>query len=181
MAELAVVRRYARALFDSAVKAGSLDQVESDLKGVDQVFATVPQISRALGAPTIAASRKKELLKQAFGQRIGPLTLRFLEVALDRRRQEIFRDIYPEFQRLANEARGIVPVQVQSAVALTDAEREQLGVALSQRTGKRIQLFVNVEPGLLGGMIVRMGDVVIDGSVRTKLEQLHQRLSASAV
>lgn len=181
MAELAVVRRYARALFDTAAKAGALDQVEQDLKGVHQVFATVPQLSRALGAPTIAASRKKDLLRNAFEQRVSALTLRFLELALTRRRQDIFRSIYPEFQRLANAARGIVPVRVQAAVPLTDAEREQLGTALAQRTGKRIQLEVDVEPALLGGLVVRMGDVVIDGSVRTKLEQLHQRLSASAV
>jgi F-type H+-transporting ATPase subunit delta len=180
MAELAVVRRYARALFDTAVKSNALDRVEEDLKGVHQIFRSVPTIGRALGAPTIAASRKKQLMEQAFGQRVSPLTLRFLTLALDRRRQDILRDIYPEFVRLANQARNILPVTVQSAVPLTDPERDQLVQSLAARTGKTIRLSVDVEPALIGGMIVRMGDTVIDGSVRSKLQQLHQRLAAGA-
>lgn len=180
MAELSVVRRYARALFDTAVKSNTLDQVEEDLKAVHQIFRTVPMISRALGAPTIAAGRKKELLQQAFGERVSPLTLRFLTLALDRRRQDIIRDIYPEFVRLANQSRNILPVTVQSAVPLTDAERDELGRSLAERTGKTVRITLDVEPELIGGMIVRMGDTVIDGSVKSRLEQLHQRLAASA-
>ena len=179
MAELSVVRRYARALFDTAMKAGSLDQVEEDLRGIDQTFRGVPRLGRALGAPTIAASRKKELLEQAFSQRVSPLTLRFLTLALTRRRQDIFLDIYAEFRRLANDARGIVPVKVQTAVALTDAERDQLATALAKRTGKQVRLEVDVEPELIGGMIVRMGDNILDGSIRSKLRRLHQRLGSN--
>jgi F-type H+-transporting ATPase subunit delta len=179
MAELTVVRRYARALFDTAVKSNALEQVEEDLKGVDAIMRTVPTLRRALGAPTIATSRKKQLLEQAFGTRVGALTLRFMTLAVDRRRQDILREIYPEFHRLANAARNILPVQVQSAVAMTDAERDELTAALAQKTGKKIQLSVDIEPELIGGMIVRMGDTIIDGSVKSKLEQLHRKLAAT--
>jgi F-type H+-transporting ATPase subunit delta len=176
MAELSVVRRYARALFGSATQAGSVDEVEEDLKGIDHILKVAPALPRALGAPTIAASRKQELIGQAFEGRISPLTLRFLRLVLHRRREAILPDVYPEFQRLANEARNILPVEVQSAAPLTDQEQSALSDALAGRTGKTIRLEVSVAPELLGGMIVRMGDTVLDGSVRNKLEQLHTRL-----
>src|SRR5687767_1870941 len=110
MAELAVVRRYARALFDTANRAGSVEQVEEDLKTVDQVLRSVPRLGRVLRAPTIPKERKKELLRSTFGTRVNPLALRFLGLVIDRRREDVLTDMYAEFQRLANEARNILPV-----------------------------------------------------------------------
>lgn len=176
MAELAVVRRYARALFDTAQRAGIVDRVEEDLRGVDRVIREAPRLPRALGAPTISADRKKALLRQAFGDRVDPLTLRFLLLALDRRRQDILGHVYAEFQRMANDARNILPVEVSAAAPLDDAQQAALSAALAARTGKTIRLDVKHTPELIGGLIVRMGDTILDGSVKTKLDQLHARL-----
>jgi F-type H+-transporting ATPase subunit delta len=181
MAELSVVRRYARALFDTAQRSGTVEQVQDDLKAVDEVLRSAPRLQRALRAPVIQASRKNELLEHAFGARIGPLTLRFLKLAVQRRREDILSDVYLEFQRLANQARGIQPVDVVAAVPLTDAERDQLAASLHQRTGKQIVLQVSIDPSLVGGMILRMGDTILDGSIRTRLEQLRTRLLAGRV
>jgi F-type H+-transporting ATPase subunit delta len=178
MAELAVVRRYARALFDTATRAGTVDQVEEDLKGVDQVLQSVPRLARVLQAPTIPREQKKALLKTAFGDRVGQLTARFLDLVVERRREDILRAIYQEFQRLANEARNILPVRVTAATELTDAERDALAASLAQRTGKRVVLEVEIDPQILGGLMLRMGDTVIDGSVRSRLDQLRNRLLA---
>src|SRR4051812_47919934 len=115
MAELSVVRRYARALFDTANRSGMVEQVEEDLKAVDQVLRTVPRMQRALRAPTISTSRKQALLDRAFTSRVGPLTMRFLKLVVDRRREEILADAYQEFRRLADEYRNILAVHVTSA------------------------------------------------------------------
>ncbi|MFN3648804.1 MAG: F0F1 ATP synthase subunit delta [Armatimonadota bacterium] len=176
MAELAAVRRYARALFDTARREGTVDQVEEDLKAVDQVLRAVPRLTRALGAPTLSTARKKALLETAFGPRVSPLTLRFLNLLLDRRREGLVGHIFPEFVRLANEWRNVLPVEVTAAVPLTDEEREALAGALGRRTGKSIRLQVQIEPKIMGGMWIRMGDTIIDGSVRSRLRRLHQRL-----
>src|SRR5207244_2481013 len=176
MAEPSVVRRYARALFDTANRSGMVEQVENDLKTVDQVLRIIPRMLRALRAPTIAASRKQELLDRAFGTRIGPLAMRFLKLVVQRRREDILSNVYLEYHRLANEARGILPVQVTAAVPLSDPERESLAQSLHARTGKQIVLQVSIDPGILGGLVLRMGDTVLDGSVRTRLEQLRARL-----
>jgi F-type H+-transporting ATPase subunit delta len=178
MAELAVVRRYARALFDSANRSGGVDQVEEDLKAVDQVLRQVPRLQSVLRAPTITATRKKHLLAHAFGTRVGPLTMRFLTLVVERRRQDVLTDVYAEFLRLANALRNILPVEVTSATPLTDAERDALARSLAKRTGKQIVLQVDIDPALMGGVVIRMGDTVIDGSVRTRLAQLRERLLA---
>jgi F-type H+-transporting ATPase subunit delta len=178
MAELAVVRRYARALFDAADKSNAVDQVEEDLKGVHQVLAASPRLERTLRAPTLSGSRKKGLLATAFQNRVSPLSLRFLALLIDRQREDVLGDIYTEYQRLANERRNIEYVKVTSATPLTDEEFQALGNALVQRTGKRVSLEVTLDPSIMGGLILRMGDTVIDGSIRTRLEQLRTRLLA---
>jgi F-type H+-transporting ATPase subunit delta len=107
---------------------------------------------------------------------VGQLTSRFLALAVERRRETILGEIYGEYQRLANEARNILPVQVTAAVPLTDPERAALATALSNRTGKNVTLEVDVDPEIMGGLMLRMGDTVIDGSVRSRLKQLRSRL-----
>jgi F-type H+-transporting ATPase subunit delta len=176
MAELAVVRRYARALFDTASRGGSVDQVEEELKIVAEMLRDVPRLARVFNAPTIPVEKKKGLLKTAFGQSVGPLTARFLEVVVTRRREEILSQVYAEFGRLANESRNILPVHVTAAVDLTDAEKDALAASLAKRTGKRVVLDVAVDAQILGGMMLRMGDTVIDGSVKSRLDQLRAQL-----
>jgi len=178
MAELSVARRYARALFETARKNQSVQQVEDDLKGVDQALRAIPQLQKVLRAPTIAGPRKRELVDKIFAARVSPLTLRFLTLVIDRRREGILAVIYHEFRRLADEARNLLPVEVTSAVPLSDPERDALVQALGARTGKTVQLQASVDASLLGGIMVRMGDTIIDGSVRAKLRQLRQHLLA---
>src|SRR4051794_36847018 len=176
MAEPSGVRRYARALFDTASRSGTGEEVEEDLKAVDQVLRGIPRLQRALRAPTIQTSRKEELLDRSFGTRIGALAMRFLKLAVQRRRGDILSGVYLQYRRLANEARGIRPVQVTAAAPLSDAERDALAQALHARTGKQVVLQVSIDPSILGGLVLRMGDTVVDGSVRTRLEQLRARL-----
>lgn len=176
MAELAVARRYVRALFDAASRAGAVDQVEADLKAVDQILKAVPRLARVLHAPTIAGSRKTALLDTAFSGQVSELTLRFLRLLVNRGREDALTELSVEFQTLANEHRGVAPVEVTAAVALSEAEQAALAQALSQRTGKQVQLTVKVDETLLGGLQLRMGDTIIDGSVRTRLSRLRERL-----
>jgi len=177
MAELSVARRYARALFDTANRAGSVEQVEEDLKGVYDVMQAAPRLERVLRAPTISSQRKRELLTQTFQSRVSPLTLRFLILLVDRRREDILKDVYGEYRRLADAYRNMLPVEVTAAVPLTDEERDTLVSGLSRRTGKRVTVRISIHPEIMGGLILRLGDTVIDGSVRTRLSQLREQLT----
>lgn len=180
MTDLTVVRRYAQALFDTAAKAGSVDQVEEDLRALTQTFAITPRLGQVLRAPVIPGERKQQLVQNVFAGRLSPLTLRFLNLVISRRREEILADVYPEFQRLANEARGLMTVEVTSAVPLTDEQRARLGESLAVKTGKRVQLMGRVDPEIMGGLVLRIGDTIVDGSVRTRLQQLRSRLLTGA-
>jgi F-type H+-transporting ATPase subunit delta len=181
MAELAVVRRYARALFDTAHTSGSVEQVEQDLKTVDETLRTVPQLDTVLKAPTVSVARKKTLLDYTFGGKVSPLTMRFLQLVIERRREGVLRDIYADFLRLANELRNILPVQVTAATPLTDQERVDLAAALTRRTGKQVVLQVSTDPALMGGVVLRLGDTIIDGSIRTRLAQLRSQLTTGRI
>jgi F-type H+-transporting ATPase subunit delta len=177
MIDLSVVRRYARALFDMAKRSvEEMDAVENDLKRVDQALRSIPRLDNALRAPTVSSERKKSLLRTAFGDQVTPLTARFLQLVVERGREEVLTSIYAEYQRLANEHRNILAVDVSAAVPLSDEQLSELARSLEARTGKRIRIQEQTEPELLGGLVVRMGDTILDGSVRTRLRRLHEQM-----
>jgi F-type H+-transporting ATPase subunit delta len=97
-------------------------------------------------------------------------------LVVERGREEVLTSIYGEYQRLANEHRNILAVDVSAAVPLSDEQLSELARSLEARTGKRIRIQEQTEPELLGGLIVRMGDTILDGSVRTRLRRLHEQL-----
>ncbi len=183
MAELAVVRRYARALFDTArrgTQPGSgIEQVEADLKLIHQVVHATPSLFKAFKSPHLSQEMRKGLLARTLGKHACPLTQRFLVLLVDRRREDVLANIYVEFLTLANQARNVLPVEVRSAVPLTEPELEALAASLYRRTGKQPVLELRLDPELLGGIVIRMGDTVIDGSVAGKLRQVRAKLNAS--
>jgi len=176
MAEGSIVRRYTKALFDVSMRQQILDEVRADLDGLRSVMRRSPQLSRVLRAPTIPATDKRQLVRSVFGGRMNELTLRFLEMVISKEREEILSDVPAAFEHLAYQMLNLQPVSVTSAVPLSAAEREQLAAALGRRTGKRIELHERVDPALMGGAVVRLGDTVIDGSVRGQLRRLRDRL-----
>ncbi len=179
MAEMAVVRRYTRALFEAAQRAEQIEQVEEDLKGVDLVLRAVPRLTRALRAPTVSTARKKQLVETAFSGRVEALSLRFLRLLVDRKREEVLSEVYADFRKLANDWRKLLLVQVRAAAPLSDEEQAQLAQALQQKTGRMVVLEVTIEPELIGGLYVRYGDTVVDGTLRSRLAQVRARLLAS--
>jgi F-type H+-transporting ATPase subunit delta len=176
MAEQTIVRRYVKALFDVAHRQELVEQVGADLNALGAVLRGTPQLARVLRAPTIAPARKRALLRSVFGGRMNELTLRFLEMIVEKRREEILADAPPDFQRLSYEMLNILPAKVTSAVPLSAEERAALAAALGRRTGKRIELQEAVDPALIGGATLRIGDTIMDGSVRGRLRRLRERL-----
>jgi F-type H+-transporting ATPase subunit delta len=176
MAEGGIVRRYAKALFDVADKQGIVDEIRADLLGLRAVMRASPQLGRVLRAPTIAAEAKRQLVWTAFGGRMNELTLRFLEMAINKEREEILPDVPAAFEHLAYARLNLQPVHVTSAVPLSPQERDALAASLGRRTGKRIELHERVDSALMGGAVVRLGDTIIDGSVQGRLRRLREHL-----
>ncbi|HOV79194.1 MAG TPA: F0F1 ATP synthase subunit delta [Bacillota bacterium] len=181
----AVAGRYAEALYQIASREKVLpkyksmvDRIESELKSVEKILTDNPDLQKLLYHPQITAAAKKELLEKLFKGKISEITGNFLALLVDRRREAFFSDIVSEFVNLANAGRNIVMVKVASAVALNDEEKTKLNQVLARLTGKKVQITYTTDPSLIGGVVVRMGDKIIDGSVKTRLATLKDRLKA---
>ena len=126
------------------------------------------------------ASRKNEILQNAFGPVLPRMLVRFLQKLVDNRRQTLIPDIAVEYANLVDETEGRVHAQVTLAREASEADRAQIAKQLSARLGKVVVPHVQVNPGILGGVIVKVGDTVMDGSVRKRLATLRSRLALAS-
>jgi len=176
----AVAKRYAKALFEIAQERNVLDQVENELKLVAETIASLPTLKEWLNHPLTEVSEKKELFSTVFSQ-LSELTQNFLFLLTDRRREAIIEPILNEYKRFANEARGVAEAEVISAFPLSEKDKEVLVATFERLVGKKIQINSKVDSDLLGGVIVRIGDRLYDGSLRTKLLRFQERLKQSRI
>lgn len=176
MIERRVVRRYAAALYNAASKAKAVDRIESDLGLVSYVIETSPALMDAITSPLVLKSKKHAILRDIFAGKVHDITMAYLDLLVDKRREEALAMTEEEYIRIANEARGIINVQVVTAVRLTEDEEARLKAKLASRTGKSVHLEKIVDPRIIGGMTVRIVDTVIDGSVRGYLIDLKDKL-----
>jgi F-type H+-transporting ATPase subunit delta len=140
------------------------------------LWDTTPALSRSLESPLIPADKKHAIIDQIFGKEADPLTRSFLHLLITKRREDILRTVEEEFQVLSDQARGLIRAEATVAAPLSEADRAALVDGLKTRTGKQIELDVRVDPVILGGVVVRMQDTVIDGSVRGALERLREQM-----
>lgn len=173
----AVAVRYADALMALEKKAGGLDKLEEDLQLVATTVSEHIGLKSALESPTVDSSKKHAVLKGVFQKQVSAPVLHFLYVLVDKGREEYLSTIQEVFQERLREVRGEVSCHVRTAKPLTAAIRKDLESSLRAFSGKKIQLTEEVEPELLAGMVVTVGDRVIDTSFRHQLREVEERLS----
>ncbi len=181
MRDTTVAARYALALFLAAGRRGETVEALADLKGMRVVLAPGSPVARFLASPTLRPADKRQALKQALGGRVKPIVAVFVDLLLRKKRLGEFAAIVPEYEALVERAQGVQRAHAVSAVALTGPELERLHRELEATTGKKIKLTTEVDPALLGGALVRIGDRVIDRSVKTLLEAIATQLSEASV
>jgi F-type H+-transporting ATPase subunit delta len=172
-------RRYTRALFQLARESGQEEKIGSE---IDQ-FLTVheqSELRRVLSNPAFPAAVRKDILRQVVdSQQLAPLTAKFLLLLLDRDRLGYLPGIVSSYRRMLNEARGRVEARVSSAAALDGAVMEQLRERLRGLSGKDVVLQQETDPSLLGGLLIELEGKIYDGSIRTQLEKMKQRIARS--
>lgn len=176
MIERRIVRRYATALFKAAKDEGVIDRIESDLGLVAYVIEMSPDLFDTIKSPIVPKDIKKNIVKSVARDRLHPITLNYLFLLIDKGREEAILDTEQEYLQLANEERGIVTAQVVTAIKLNEEQENLLKEKLSKITGKKIHLIKVAIPEVLGGVLVRIGDVVIDGTIKGQLEMLKEKL-----
>lgn len=176
MSDAIVAKRYAKALFELASEQNILPKLEQDLLVIDQTVKKTKDFSQLMSAPNLDKVKKKELLSKAFAD-VHPYSKNLLFLLVDRNRFGLLTDIYHAFHHLVMEAKGQVEAWVTSAFPLSEEDRQALLTVFEKRTSKKINMHTQVNSDLLGGVVVRIGNRVYDGSLATQLRRFHENLT----
>jgi F-type H+-transporting ATPase subunit delta len=166
--------RYARALFELALDAKSVDAVKADLDRFDAMIADSPDLTRLVRSPVFGAEERSRALAAVLAKAgIGGLAANFIKFVAANRRLFALRDMIRDFRKLVAHWKGEVSAQVTVAEKLSDRHLEAVKSALKQVTsGKAVDLNVKVDPAIIGGLIVKLGSRMVDSSLRTKLNAI---------
>jgi len=176
-----VARRYAAALFRAALDRGQVPQVFEELKRLRELIDSLPELAEALFSPTIRRPDKHRVIDRLFAESASPLVLSFLHLCVEKHRPEVIVEVLEPYAELRDEHENVARATIVCAVELTEEHKQRLVAALERYTGKQLVVQFRVDPGVVGGVLVVVGDTVLDGTLRQALEQMRQRLLAAPV
>lgn len=180
MSDYVVAKRYARALFEVAQEAGSVESTAEQLRIVAELWEQAKDFRSFMSHPGVPNASKMELVKQATGSDLSELVSHTLELLIERGRFSIVPALYQTFVAISDEQFGRAKALVYSAYELTEADRKAVAEHFGKLTGKQLSIENQIDKSLIGGIRVRIGDRLYDGSVAGKLEQLHNQLKQNA-
>lgn len=176
MLNKSVGRRYAEAFFAIAQEQNKIDEFQNELGEVVDVIMSNEDLKAFMFHVLIPPQEKKDVLSQLFTDRVSASTLSFLNLVTDKRRADHLGVMFDEYQTMADESKNVIKAEVTSAKHVNEQDLVELEKTLSQATGKKVRVKLTVDPSLLGGVKVRIGDRVIDASVVKKLDMLKSNL-----
>ena len=167
---------YARALFEVARAEGTIDEVEDELFRFARSFESSDELRSALTDEQVPAGKRQAIVEDLLGGKATSTTTQLVSMVVGSGRGRDLPAIINKLVARAAGSKDLSGAEVRSAVALTDDQQDRLKAALANATGKQVTLKVIVDPSVLGGLVATVGDTVIDGSVRTRVDQLKSRL-----
>jgi F-type H+-transporting ATPase subunit delta len=179
---LRIARRYAKALLAIGREDGQAETYKGELEGFVKLLDEQKELEMAISNPLYDAEGRKKVL-QAVVERSGvsQVMKSFLSLLFEKGRIQYLRDIHAFYEKLTDELANIVRADLVSATDVSDETIERIRSALAQKTGKDVKMDVSVDPALIGGAVTKIGDLVLDGSVRTQLKSLKESLQRSEV
>jgi F-type H+-transporting ATPase subunit delta len=174
MEEIATV--YARSLFEVASEQDKLDLVREQISQFADAVSENRELQVFLFSPYFSSEEKKDGLDRALTD-VDPVVDNFLRLLIEKHRMPVIFRIRAEYDRLWEEENKLLPVEITSAVELPEATVKQLGDRISEQTGRRVELSSHIEPEILGGIVVQVGNSVLDASIRNRLEQLRRQVA----
>ncbi len=176
MSDKSVARRYSQAFFELGKELDNLEELHKDFNKVIDAVTTNEELKKIVEHKLLAVEVKSKIFREIFSDKVNDTTLKFLLLLIQKKREYYIEDIYELFVNAVDEFRGYEEAEVTTVVDLDENENENLKKKISKITGKKIRLKLRKDPEIIGGMIVKIGDKVIDGSVKTKLSLLNQHL-----
>ena len=170
------IEGYARALFEIARAEGTLDEVEDELFRFARSFEASDELRTTLTDEMIPAGKRQAIVEDLLGGKATSTTTQLVSMVVGSGRGRDLPAIIEKLGARASNSKNLEVAEVRSAVALTDDQQARLKAALANATGKQVTLKVVVDPSVLGGLVATVGDTVIDGTVRTRIDQLKSRL-----
>ena len=174
MEEIAQV--YARSLFEVAKEHDKLDVVRDQLGEIADAVAEQHDLQVFFFSPYFSTDEKVDGLQRAL-EDADEAVLNFLELLIEKHRMPALFRIRREFEALWEEENRLLPVQVTSAIELDESTVRQIGDAIGEQTGRRIELTSEVDPGILGGIVLRVGNSILDASIRNRIEKLRKQVA----
>jgi F-type H+-transporting ATPase subunit delta len=170
------VEGYAAAIFEVARAEGILERVERELFGLLPVLESNEELRRTLSDASIPPERRQAIVEDLLGAKFLPLTASIVSFVVSTGRARDLPAIIEKLVERSAAERAHAVAEVRSAVPLSDDQRDRLAKVLSDNLGREVEVKVIVDPDVLGGLVARVGDIVIDGSVRHRLEQLKEAI-----
>ncbi len=171
-----LIRGYAEALFRVVQAEGEIDRVEDELFRFGKLVDSNYQLKQALSDQSLGNEQRAKILEDLLADKVSPHTLGLLRFVVEQGRARHLPQILETLSSIAAESRDSVVAEVRTAVALSEFERGRLTEALATATGKKVELKVIVDPTVIAGVVAKIGDTVIDGTVRRRLEQLREQV-----
>ncbi|MBB4823191.1 F-type H+-transporting ATPase subunit delta [Sporosarcina luteola] len=179
MSQSVVAKRYATALFELAQKHGQTLSIQEEVTEVNKAFRDNKGLGELLTSPDLSEAAKKEMLSGIL-KGVNPIILNTLFVLLDAKRMDEVLNVFEAFQELANNAAGIADAKVYSTRPLTDLERNSISTTFAHKVGKQALRIENIiDPSLIGGIRLQIGNQIYDSSIGAKLEKLQRKLIGS--
>lgn len=172
-----VANRYSEALFDVAIELNKVDEFHKEINILYSIFKEEKDLMILLTHPRISKDKKKELLDTLFKEKISIELVNFLYILIDKGREKEVLEIIDAFNELYNDYKGILKVTAISAVELKEKEEQRLISELNKLLNKDIVLSKEVDPSIMGGLVIKTKDKLIDASIKGKLNRLNDRLS----
>ena len=174
MEEIAAV--YARSLFEVAREQDKLDAIRDQLGEFTDALDSTRELQVFFFSPYFSTAEKQDGLDRTVSD-ADPTLVNFLKLLIENHRMPVIFRVRRGFEELWQEENKLLPVQVTSAVELDQATVRQIGDRIAEQTGRKIDLSASVEPEILGGLVVRVGNSVLDASIRNRLEQLRKQVA----
>jgi F-type H+-transporting ATPase subunit delta len=171
-----VARRYASALLDEADQQKLTDVITRDLNLIAKTLSESREFRRFVVSPVVSESKKKKVFEELFGKRMSAQVLSFVNFLISKHREALLADIVEQFDALRDEKLGFINVNVTSAVEMLPPQERALQDQLERYTRKKVRVRFSLDKRIKGGLVVKIGDTVLDSSIRNQLELLRERL-----
>ena len=178
---LSIARRYAQALYEEALQNDCVDRVDEDVAMIQESIDGAPELQRFFQDPILTAGKKIKVVESLFSERVHPTTHAFLKLLVMKGRENLYTSVAAAYQTLRDKQLGVVEAYVRAALPLSAEDESKISKGVETLTGKKVRLKAEIDPGILGGLIIRVEDTVYDGSVLHQLSTLRGRLEQSTL